>query len=279
MYPIFIVAITTWLTITLNSIVFTTIYNTEQLKAENYLHEKNRLLDNIHEKFVLENDFYANQTDLENDPVNHFLKFSKNKFYYYVSPEINDGIWIFRRFALFSFFDKPTDDAGNDITPTDVLVRNDAGVGHFNVATYWKNDEDDIDLYKYETKFNYMQDIINYKLHLDEVLEKITKHYNEHSLFPKIRHDGTILAKNVYYPIKNIVGFTGTVASCNTNSFYFEDIPLECRDLFISKDYDVSYMYNDEEAYLKTTIDLKDNTNNNLVISTKIKTRSFDPET
>ena len=163
---------------------------------------------------------YLSPATLQTVPGYEHLRFlDPIRFQFQYVPNLNDGVWLFNRAALW--FESPNDSVG---TASYVLpANNTCGTGAFTDGTEWCGREQSL-WAKLENKTDFSSLLMAEKLRLTRTMRKFYQRYTKDQTF-------TTLANGQYATLAGLVGYAGTAANCG-GVFVYNEIPFGCEDLF-----------------------------------------------
>lgn len=141
------------------------------------------------------------------------------RFQFQATNALNDGVWRFNRAAIW--FESPHDSVGNAQYIS--AANNTCGAGALTVAGSWCGRSQSI-WGKLESKGNHSVLLLAEKQRLYRTIGKFYQRFSKDGSFVP-------LANGQVRTLAQLVGYTGSAASCSGN-FVYNEIPLGCDDLF-----------------------------------------------
>lgn len=261
MYGVIVIIISTWISL------MCTVVSQDYLDLARFYKNQSRVCDQRLVAERLRADYrkygkiYTSYADIIND--NPDLRFTSDRINYAVSNELDDGMWSYRRFVLFS------QDARKKISESDFLSAstNMCGTRDFYEASSWCVRQPNAKWWMAETREDYIQRIKKQHTRLEKTLKKFVRFYNKEQQFPVTKPDMSTLSPGERIDLPSFVGYSGSAENCD-GPYDLNGIPLDCDDIFDSRGNKVYYsLKNDSSMFLVVSTEAESSSGSDIYAS------------
>jgi len=144
---------------------------------------------------------------------------------YTVSGTLNDGVWQYRRSALY--MRNPID----GLSATDYFAVNTCGTGNATTASSWCGQANS-KWYREETRLDYNSQLSQQRARMNMLLQKLASYYNSAQVLPDKAFSGATLSANSITRISALVNYTGAANNCTGTFVYMNAVPIACEDMY-----------------------------------------------